>query len=97
MRDQHPVDALCDLLLEEGLQTSYTALSGDAMSLARFVAHPLSVVAFDPMRVDAPATRANPRQQAVGIEHVFVNGAHVVDSGQDTGAVAGRALRRGRD
>jgi N-acyl-D-amino-acid deacylase len=34
MRNQHPVDALCDLLLEEDLQTSYTALSGDGSSLA---------------------------------------------------------------
>src|SRR5262249_33964388 len=47
MRDQHPVDALCDLLLDEDLQTSYVALSGDAMSLSRFVAHPLSMVGSD--------------------------------------------------
>jgi len=47
MRNQHPVDALCDLLLEEDLQTSYTALSGDASSLGRFIAHPLSMVGSD--------------------------------------------------
>src|SRR5439155_22927338 len=47
MRDQHPVDALCDLLLEEDLQTSYTALSGEGSSLGRFVAHPLSMVGSD--------------------------------------------------
>lgn len=58
MRNQHPVDALCDLLLEEDLQTSYTALSGDAMSLARFVAHPLSMVGSDAILLgDFPSPR----------------------------------------
>src|ERR1051326_1410016 len=58
MRNQHPVDALCDLLLEEALQLSYTALSGDAMSLARFVAHPLSMVGSDAVLVgDFPSPR----------------------------------------
>jgi N-acyl-D-amino-acid deacylase len=164
LRNQHPVDALCDLLLEEDLQTSYTALSGEGMSLARFIAHPLSmvgsdavllgefpsprtygcfpvilgkfvrdehqlslphairkmtsfpaqrlglknrgllrdgfkadVVIFDPLRVGAPATRVQPKQLPVGIEHVFVNGAPVIEAGQHTGTLAGRALRRGRD
>ena len=162
MRDQHPVDALCDLLVEEDLQTSYTALSGDASSLPKFIAHPLSmvgsdavlvgefpsprtygcfplilgkfardegelslpqairkmtsfpaqrlglsnrgllrdgfkadVVVFDPLRVGAPATRAQPKQLPVGIDYVIVNGTVVVDAGQHTGALPGRALRRG--
>jgi N-acyl-D-aspartate/D-glutamate deacylase len=55
------------------------------------------VVIFDPVRVAAPATRAQPRQLAVGIEYVFVNGALVVDASQHTGVLPGRALRRGRD
>jgi len=55
------------------------------------------VVVFDPRTVSAPATRANPKQLAVGIDHVFVNGTQVIDSGVHTGAVPGRALRRGRD
>jgi len=163
MRKQHPVDALCDLLIEEDLQISYTALSGDASSLPRFLAHPLSmvgsdavlvgefpsprtygcfpiilgkfardegqlslsqairkmtsfpaqrlglshrgllrdgfkadVVVFDPVHVGAPATRTEPKQFPVGIEYVIVNGAVVVDAGQHTGVLAGRALRRGR-
>jgi N-acyl-D-amino-acid deacylase len=163
MRDQHPVDALCDLLVEEDLQTSYTALSGDASSLPKFIAHPLSmvgsdavlvgefpsprtygcfplilgkfardegelslpqairkmtsfpaqrlglsnrgllrdgfkadVVVFDPLRVGAPATRAQPKQLPVGIDYVIVNGTAVVDAGQHTGALPGRALRRGQ-
>jgi N-acyl-D-amino-acid deacylase len=162
MRHQHPVDALCDLLLEEDLQTSYTAMSGDAGSLGRFVAHPLSmvgsdavllgefpsprtygcfpiilgkfardegtlslpqairkmtsfpaqrlglhnrgllrdgfkadVVVFDPATVGAPATRGQPKQLPTGIDYVLVNGTLVVDQGAHTGALAGRALRRG--
>jgi N-acyl-D-amino-acid deacylase len=161
VRGQHPVDALCDLLLEEDLQTSYTALSGDASSLPRFLTHPLSmvgsdavllgefpsprtygcfplilakfardeghlslpqairkmtsfpaqrlglsdrgllwdgfkadIVVFDPSRLSAPATRAAPKQLPVGIEYVLVNGKLVVDNGQHTGVLAGRALRR---
>jgi N-acyl-D-amino-acid deacylase len=47
LRNQHPVDALCDLLLEEDLHISYTALSGDASSLPRFLAHPASMVGSD--------------------------------------------------
>jgi N-acyl-D-amino-acid deacylase len=163
MREQHPVDALCDLLLEEDLQTSYTAFSADAGSLGRFVAHPLSmvgsdavllgefpsprtygcfpiilgkfardeatlslpqairkmtsfpaqrlglqkrgllrdgfiadVVVFDPRSVGSPATRSEPKQLPTGIDYVWVNGTLVVDQGVHTGALAGRALRRGR-
>jgi N-acyl-D-amino-acid deacylase len=164
MRDQHPVDALCDLLLEEDLQTSYTALSGDGSTLPKFLAHPLSmvgsdavligdypsprtygcfpiilarfardegvlslpqairkmtsfpaqrlglrdrgllrngfvadVVVFDPASVGAPATRSQPKQLSTGIDYVFVNGTPVIDGGIHTGALPGRALRRGRD
>ncbi|MDQ3810580.1 MAG: amidohydrolase family protein, partial [Chloroflexota bacterium] len=163
MRDQDPVDALCDLLVEEDLQTCFTALSVDASTLPRFIAHPLSmvgsdavllgefpsprtygcfpiilgrfareegvlslphairkmtsfpaqrlglsyrgllrdgfkadVVVFDPLLVGAPATRSQPKQLPVGIEYVLVNGTPVIDAGVHTGALAGRALRRGR-
>ena len=44
----------------------------------------------------APATRREPKQFAIGIEHVIVNGRIVVDGGAHTGVLAGRALRRGR-
>ncbi|HEX8969761.1 MAG TPA: D-aminoacylase [Chloroflexota bacterium] len=164
MRDQHPVDALCDLLIDEDLRVSYTALSGDASTLPRFLAHPLSmvgsdavllgefpsprtygcfplilgkfardegqlslpqairkmtsfpaqrlglsrrgllrdgvaadIVVFAPRRVGAPATRTQPKQLPTGIDYVLVNGTLAVDAGQHTGALAGRALRRGRD
>jgi N-acyl-D-amino-acid deacylase len=54
------------------------------------------VVVFDAETVKAPATRREPKQFAIGIEQVLVNGRVVVDQGQHTGALAGRALRRGR-
>jgi N-acyl-D-amino-acid deacylase len=54
------------------------------------------VVVFDPHRVKAPATRSQPKQFPIGIDYVLVNGTVVVDGGQHTGGLAGRALRRGR-
>jgi len=54
------------------------------------------IVCFDPVAVRAPATKAHPREYAVGIDHVIVNGQVVIDGGQNTGALPGRALRRGR-
>ena len=54
------------------------------------------IVVFDPRSVKSPATLLEPKQFPVGIEYVLVNGSVVVDQGQHTGALAGRALRHGR-
>jgi N-acyl-D-amino-acid deacylase len=54
------------------------------------------IVVFDPHRVKAPATRRDPKQFPIGIDHVIVNGKLVIDNGTHTGVLAGRALRRGR-
>ena len=54
------------------------------------------IVVFDPVNVKSPATLHEPKQYPVGIEYVLVNGSIVVDQGQHTGALAGRALRHGR-
>ncbi len=51
---------------------------------------------FDPARVKTHATREDPKQYPVGIDYVIVNGQVVIDSGENTGALPGRALRRGR-
>jgi N-acyl-D-amino-acid deacylase len=163
MLDRHPVDAICDLLVDESLEVSYVSAGGNAATLPKFVSHPLSmvgsdalligdfpsprtygtfpiilseyvreervmalpdairkmtsfpaqrlglpdrgllrdgfkadVVVFDPKTVKAPATRTQPKQLPVGIDHVLVNGRIVIDGGQHTGVLAGRALRRGR-
>jgi N-acyl-D-amino-acid deacylase len=55
------------------------------------------LVVFDPARVRANATYDEPRQFPDGIEHVVVNGRHVVEYGVATGALPGRALRHGLD
>jgi N-acyl-D-amino-acid deacylase len=55
------------------------------------------VVVFDPATVRASATYDEPRQFPQGIEHVIVNGVAVVEEDRHTGALPGRALRRGRD
>lgn len=54
------------------------------------------LVVFDPARVRSNATYDQPRQFPDGIEYVAVNGELVVDAGVHTGALPGRALRRGR-
>jgi N-acyl-D-amino-acid deacylase len=163
MRNQHPVDMMCDLLLEEDLQVCEIGAGANGFTLPKFVAHPLSMVGsdavllgdfpsprtygcfpiilgeyvrqerflslpdairkmtsfpaqrlgipdrgllrdgfkadvtvFDPRTVSAPATRTQPKQFPVGIDYVVVNGQVVVDGGEHTGVLAGRALRRGR-
>jgi N-acyl-D-amino-acid deacylase len=55
------------------------------------------LVVFDPATVRSNATYDEPRQFPGGIDHVIVNGTLVVDGGVHTGALPGRALRRGRD
>ncbi len=53
------------------------------------------IVIFDPQTVKAPATKKNPKQYPIGIDYVIVNGVVVIDRGENTGALPGRALRRG--
>jgi N-acyl-D-aspartate/D-glutamate deacylase len=48
---------------------------------------------FDPERVIDRATYADPFQYSEGIEYVIVNGQLVLDRGQSTGALPGKALR----
>ena len=54
------------------------------------------ITIFHAGKVEAPATRTEPKQFPIGIEYVIVNGTVVVDQGKHTGALAGRALRHGR-
>ena len=50
------------------------------------------IVLFDPRTIADVATFENPHQFAVGMKHVFVNGVHVLEEGEHTGAKPGRAL-----
>ena len=54
------------------------------------------IVIFDPDRVKTHATREDPKHFPVGIDYVIVNGQVVIDQGENTGALPGRAIRRGR-
>jgi N-acyl-D-aspartate/D-glutamate deacylase len=53
------------------------------------------ITIFDPATVIDRATYENPHQYPAGISMVIVNGVVVVESGQHTGALPGRVLRRG--
>ena len=54
------------------------------------------VVVLDPATIRNNATYEEPRQFPDGIDHVIVNGRLVVDLGEHTGALPGRALRHAR-
>lgn len=51
------------------------------------------VVVFDPATIADRATFDDPRQYAVGVEHVLVNGVPVIRNGEHTGAKPGRVVR----
>lgn len=46
MLDKDPVDAICDLLVDEELEVSYVSAGGNLATLPKFVSHPLSMVGF---------------------------------------------------
>ena len=51
------------------------------------------ITVFDPATIIDRATFEQPSQLATGVTYVFVNGVPVVDNGQVTAALPGRALR----
>ena len=51
------------------------------------------ITVFDPNTIIDRSTYENPSQIATGISYVFVNGVPVLDNGQVTAALPGRALR----
>ena len=55
------------------------------------------IVIFDPNEVKTRATREDPKRYPIGIDWVIVNGEPVIADGENTGALPGRSLRRGRD
>jgi N-acyl-D-amino-acid deacylase len=87
-----------------GLEECVAHLTGNAARRLRLrdrglirVGHAADLVLFDPATVRDTATFDQPRTQAEGIEHVYVNGIAVVSQGRHTGNLPGRALRRGAD
>jgi len=51
------------------------------------------IVIFNPDTVQTMATFENPKQLPIGIDYVLVNGQLVIDRGEHTGNLPGRALR----
>jgi len=51
------------------------------------------IVVFNPETVEAKATFEDPKRYPEGISHVIVNGKVVIDNGNHTGALPGRALK----
>ena len=59
MTGKDEIDAVCDLLLEEDLQTSYVAIGPNGATLPEFVKHPLSMVGTDGLLIgDYPSPRS---------------------------------------
>ncbi len=54
------------------------------------------IVIFDPDTVKTRAVKDDPKHYPVGIDYVIVNGQVVIENGENTGALPGRGLRRGR-
>lgn len=48
---------------------------------------------FNPKTIKDLASYENPKQYAEGMVHVFVNGVHVLNNGEHTGAKPGRVIR----
>jgi N-acyl-D-amino-acid deacylase len=51
------------------------------------------IVVFDPETISDHATFDDPHQLSTGVEHVFVNGVHVLKDGEHTGALPGKVVR----
>jgi len=87
-----------------GLEECVAHLTGNAARRLRLrdrglirPGYAADLVLFDPEAVRDTATFEQPRLQAAGIEHVYVNGVAVLEHGRRTGEQPGRALRRAAD
>jgi len=73
-----------------GLPASNLGLKERGLLKAGYFA---DVVMFDPATIADKGTYEQPKQYAVGVSHVLVNGALVLADGEPTGAKAGRVVR----
>ena len=83
-----------------GLEDCINHLTGRAAQRLRLAdrgfvrtGYAADLVLFDPAAITDTATFDNPKQQALGISHVIVNGQCAIEDGRPTGQLAGRALR----
>lgn len=76
------------------LSTAPAARAGISSGLA--AGQRADLVVLDDQTFDSPATFGQPAQPSVGIDHVFVNGSAVLESGRPTAARPGTLLRKGQ-
>lgn len=74
------------------LSTAPAARVGITSGLSR--GHRADLVVFDDLTFDSGATFRQPAQPSVGLDHVYVNGSAVIDSGRATGARPGTLIRK---
>ena len=84
------------ITLEEAVR-KMTSLPAENLRLekrgALKVGHFADVVLFDPATIQDNATFEEPHQLASGVQHVWINGGHVLKDGEHTGAKPGRVVR----
>ncbi len=90
VRDEHVIT------LQEAIR-KLTSLPADTLRIKDrgrlTVGQFADVVVFDPATIADRATYEKPHQYAVGMRHVWVNGAQVLKDGEHTGAKPGRVVR----
>lgn len=59
------------------------------------VGYKADIVMFDPLTIGDRGTYVDPIQYPVGMEHVLINGHHVIDRGHYHKILAGQVLRKG--
>lgn len=81
--------------LEEAIHRM-TALPASRLKITKrgklAVGNYADVVVFNPTEIQDHATFTDPHQYATGVQHVFVNGKHVLENGEHTGATPGRII-----
>ena len=90
VRDLHLVPLPDAIRKITSLPAQREHLTGRGLLKAGFFA---DVTVFDPATIIDKATYADPNQESVGVDYVFVNGQLEFDHGKLTGVTAGRALR----
>jgi len=84
------------ITLQEAIR-KLAALPADNLGIAdrgRLVpGHYADIAVFDATTISDHATYEEPHQYATGMVHVFVNGGHVLEDGEHTGALPGRVVR----
>lgn len=82
--------------LEEGIRR-LTSLPADTLGIkerGRLTPGMFAdIVVFDPASIQDHATFEKPHQYSTGVQHVFVNGIHVLRDGEHTGATPGQVVR----